>query len=36
MLFCDEVFDEHLKMNGAAKAAVAAFWINFRRDTEQV
>jgi hypothetical protein len=30
------VFDEHLIMNGAARAAVAALCKNLRRDTEKV
>jgi hypothetical protein len=36
MFFGDEVFDEHLIMNGAAIAAVAAVCKNFLRDGEKV
>jgi hypothetical protein len=36
LLFGDEVFVEHLRMNGAATAAAAALCKNFLRDIEKV
>jgi hypothetical protein len=36
ILSWDELPDEHLRINGAAMAAVAAFCKNFLRETEKV